>query len=361
MQSGGIVLFSDPHFDNKSSFGVYTSNPEFPGCNSRFHEIAKTFREAVSYTKTNGCEAMFVLGDIFHTRGNISVPVYNAVYRLFREATSSGVSLFLYPGNHDFVDLRAMHTKHSLHSLFMYGSVCTLVDQPTLVETDSFAVGIIPFSMDLDAITLASQQLYPSASKLLRPNTKQTALMLHHSVNGAVTGPHEWQMPNRLNVADLNQSWDHIFSGHYHKHQNVDKLVYVGAPLQHDFGEREYIPGFIHVYPDGSWKHVENNASPRFVITETEDSSVISSLDNHNYNVVRWYGEEKAGEKLRESTNALVEIKPPSLHKIARSDIKTTDSIEDMFKKYIKARTGSVSNTLLKKGLAFYKESHEGS
>ena len=66
---------------------------------------------------------------------------------------------------------------------------------------------------------------------------------------------------------------------------------------------------------------------------------------------------EKTGEKLRDVTNALIEIKPPTLKKIARSDIQTTDSVEDMFKKYIKARTGTISNTLLKKGLAFYKES----
>jgi DNA repair exonuclease SbcCD nuclease subunit len=349
MSTGGIVLFSDPHFDNRSQFGKYESNPEFPGCNSRFHEIAKTFRTALAYAKAKDCEAMFVLGDIFHTRGHVAVPVYNAVYRLLEEAASTGVALFLYPGNHDFVDLKAMHAEHSLHSLFMYNSVCHIIDQPEHVETDNFAVGIIPFSLDLDAITLASKNLLPKTKK-------QTALMLHHSVNGAVTGPHEWQMPNRLNVTDLEQGWDLIFSGHYHKHQNIDKLTYVGAPLQHDFGEREYTPGFIHVKPDGSWKVIENKTSPRFVVLETEDSRDLSALDSKNYNVVRWQGEEKVGEALRDTTNALVEIRPATLNKIARSDISTTDSVEEMFKKYMKARTGTVSNTLLKKGLAFYKE-----
>ena len=357
MKSGGIVLYSDSHFDNRSSFGQYTSSPEFPGCNSRFHEIASTFRSAVAYATQNDCEAIFVLGDIFHTRGHVAIPVYNGVYRLMEEASSGNIPIYLYPGNHDFVDLKAMHAEHSLHSLFMYKSVSRLIDQPSLVETDSFAIGIIPFSMDLAAITLASHQLYPHTSKRLKPNIKRTVLMLHHSVNGAVTGPHEWQMPNRLNVEDLNQSWDHIFSGHYHRHQFVDKLIYVGGPLQHDFGEREYIPGFIHLMPDGTWKHIENKVSPRFIITETEDSSIVSNLNNHNYNVIKWYGEEKVGEKLRDVTNALIEIKPPTLKKIARSDIQTTDSVEDMFKKYIKARTGGVSDTLLNKGLSFYKES----
>lgn len=355
MQSGGIVLFSDPHFDNRAQFGKYESNPEFPGCNSRFHEIANSFRRAMAYAVENDCEAMFILGDIFHTRGHVAIPVYNAVYRLLAEAYKTAVNVFVYPGNHDFVDLKAMHAEHSLHSLFMYKSVCRLVDQPMRIETDSFEIGIIPFSMDLAVITEASAKLHPSV--MVRPTQKQTILMLHHSVNGAVSGPHEWQMPNRLNVADLYQGWDHIFSGHYHKHQNVDNLWYVGAPLQHDFGEREYNPGFIHLKADGTWEHIMNVDSPRFIITETEDSNAISCLDSRNYNVVRWYGEEKAGEKLRDTTNALIEIKPPSLHKIARSDIATTDSIEDMFKKYIKARTGALSGSLLKKGLDFYKDS----
>lgn len=359
MKSGGIVLYSDSHFDNRSSFGLYESNPEFPGCNSRFHEIAKTFRNALDYAVKNSCEAIVILGDIFHTRGHIAIPVYNAVYRLLEEASSRKMPLYLYPGNHDFVDLKAMHADHSLHSLFMYGSMSKLIDKPSLVETDSFALGIIPFSLDIEAISLASQQLYPFASKRLKPNTKQTILMLHHSVDGAITGSHEWKMPNRLNVSDLYQGWDHIFSGHYHKHQNIEKLWYVGAPLQHDFGERTYTPGFIHLLADGSWKHIVNTSSPKFVIMETEDSKDLSALDSHNYNVVKWQGEEKIGESLRETTNALVEIQPPSLHKIARSDIRTTDSIEDMFKKYIKARTGSVSSTLLNKGLTFYKDANE--
>jgi hypothetical protein len=670
----GIVLISDTHFDNRTGFGKYLTNPEFPGCNNRFHEIVKAFREATAYAIKNDCEAIVLLGDIFHSRGMISIPIYNGVYSLFNEV-SKQIPLIIYPGNHDYVDLKALHADKNLHSLFTYEKTVKLYDKASLVQLENFDLGIIPFSPVKDDLLFNAIDL----KKNLRKN-KANMLCLHHSVAGAVTGPHEWKMPHELQVNEIPE-WDYTFcvdtktealtkqgwvaydklqegtliasandlgvfswepiqkmnifpnykgdmvhyggkkhspldhfstpnhtmliatknsknnlvwkkclakdvnvmassrtsssdwigtyeapnldilkdknqedlaelfgwyvsegtrdkrnfvlcqskeknpikynqikdliirlgfhasehkfmirissptlanwfesifgngcqnkklpdwvknwpkpllqklletmilgdgstrnknggcstyhttssqlatdvqeialkigwsvtshdrmkknrtkrvwdltlvkkdirglgkyretikeytdlvwcptvstglwfsrrngrviltgnSGHYHSHQQIGNLWYVGAPLHHDLGERTYKPGFVHVFPNGSWKHIENKTSPRFVSLETDSHDLISKLDPSNYNVVKWTGEITEGDKLRLNENMVVNNKPSSSKIVSRTSISTTEDPEEMIKKYANAKIKNVEQDLIKYGIKLYK------
>ena len=345
----GLVLYSDPHFSNRTAFGKTILNAEFPGCNSRFYEIAITFRRCVDYAIQNSCEGIVICGDIFHDRGTIAVPVYNAVYQLFKDA-SKKIPLILYPGNHDYVDLNAMHADKHLHSLFTYERSCTLQDKPGIVETDSFRLSIIPFHPEPKYVTSAADALTSTSIE------KVNMLLMHHSFDGAVTGPHEWVMPGKLNPNVFPASYDLLFSGHYHCRQRVgDRLEYVGAPLQHDVGEREYTPGFVHVLPDGTWRQVVNNLSPRFNVIEACLESDISGVSSTDYTIIRWKGIQAVGESLRETNPGLLVEVTPSVSAPMRSDIKTTDNVEDMFEKYISAKFGLSNEPILKKGLRLYR------
>lgn len=344
----GIVLISDTHFDNRTGFGKHLTNPEFPGCNNRFHEIVKAFREATAYAVKNDCEAIVLLGDIFHSRGMISIPIYNGVYSLFNEV-SKQVPLIIYPGNHDYVDLKALHADKNLHSLFTYEKTVRLYDKASLVQLENFDLGIIPFSPVKDDLLFNAIDL----KKGLRKN-KANMLCLHHSVAGAVTGPHEWKMPHELQVNEIPE-WDFLWSGHYHQHQQIGNLWYVGAPLHHDLGERTYTPGFVHVFPNGSWKHIENKTSPRFVSLETDSHDLISKLDPSNYNVVKWTGEITEGDKLRLNENMVVNNKPSSSKIVSRTSISTTEDPEEMIKKYANAKIKNVEQDLIKYGIKLYK------
>lgn len=337
---GGIILFSDPHFGNRTSFGRYESNPEFPGCNSRFHVIARAFRAAVEYALENNCESIFILGDVFHERGVIEVPVYNGVYQLFREATGQGIRIVVYPGNHDMQDLRAMHVDKHLHSLFAFEKLANVYDKPSIVQTAYFPVAIIPYSSGARGVVETSERLLNKMSGDIR------MLMLHHSVDGAKTGPHEWVMPNKLDVDAFPEGYSHIWSGHYHQHQMLTstdrkkRLWYVGAPAHHDFGERNYVPGFIHIHSDGKWQHIENTSSPRFKVYTTNDIDKIKDMINPNdYNSVRWQGDVADLEYVKKQLpyNCDVEaenISPSSGVLKTRASIDTTDPAETMIEKY---------------------------
>lgn len=349
--NGGVVLLADTHFANRTSFGRFNSHPEFPGCNSRLHEAINACRQAVDYAVKHDCESIVILGDVFHDRGIIDVPVYNAVYQLFEEIANKGLKLIVYPGNHDYVDLAAMHADKHLHSLFMYNKLSSIIDSPSIVSLDCFFLGIIPFCKD-------TEQIIDNSVKLAAPKPdRPQLLLLHHSINGAVTGPHEWQMPHKLDPYKLDQRWTRIFSGHYHKHQKCGPATYVGSPLHHDFNERTYVPGFVHVKPNGDWVHIENTISPRFCALEVNDSSKLTDLqDTKNYVSIRYTGDVSELDKVKKfvSDNCVVEHRPKGSNASIRTDIESTDAVEDMIKKFTIAKKGE-DPELIKKGIDIYK------
>jgi DNA repair exonuclease SbcCD nuclease subunit len=356
---GGIVLFSDSHFANRTAFGKFESNAEFPGCNSRFHVIAKAFRAAVKYANDNNCESIFILGDVFHDRGVIDVPVYNGVYQLFREATEQSIRLVIYPGNHDMVDMRAMHSDKHLHSLFAFERLAHVYDQPTIVQTAYFPVAVLPYSNSSKGVIYKAEQMVKKMSGDIK------MLMLHHSVNKAITGPHEWVMPHRLDVDSLPEDYSHIWSGHYHFHQQVmsednkRRLWYVGAPVHHDFGERTYVPGFVHVMPDGKWQHIENTESPKFKVISTSDIKDFDEVaTSKDYIKIEWQGDMNEIEKIKKDLpeNCLVEATNSGVVSVARTSIQTTDSVEGMISKYADAKA-LVKNPIeiVEHGVILYK------
>lgn len=355
----GIVLFSDPHFANRTAFGHIDPKAEFPGCNSRFHETAKTYRAAVEYAEENDCESIFILGDVFHDRGSIEIPVYNGVYQLFKETVERGIRLVVYPGNHDTVDLRAMYTNKHLHSLFMFEKLAYVYEKPTLVQTAYFPVCVVPYSNSGMEVVVATEKLVEKMSGDIK------IVMFHHSFNDAVTGPHEWVMPHKLDAHDISEKYTHKFSGHYHLHQRLaGDLWYVGSPLHHDFGERNYNPGFIHVLPDGDWKHIENTVSPRFQVITTMDQKDLENLSTTDYISIKWGGSMGEMEKIKETLpeNCILEYNNnngvASSH--TRTSIKTTDAVEDMIEKYTNAKTSILSNSpthqdIIDHGVSLYK------
>lgn len=335
----GIVVLSDTHFSNRKQFGNYVENPVWKGCNSRFHAIAYSVQSAFQYALKNDCEAIVIPGDIFHERGFIQVPVYNAVYEIFDQiANQSKVKLVLMPGNHDMVDVKALGVQDGLHSLFAMSNMTYVSSVKDIVPLDSFNLHLVPFDSDIKAV-LQRCGLH------LKSKDKKDILFLHQSIEGAETGPTNWKMPHELKPADLDLGYDLVISGHYHKHQKIGKnIVYCGSLVQHDFGERDYTPGFMHVMPDGTWKHIEDTLAPRFVKLVTDKQEDVAKLNPFNYNSVEWTGNDPTDV---EQGNCLVTHTPIVETRLVRSTIKTTDSLREMVAKYVEIRTGEKNPELV--------------
>lgn len=349
----GIVVVSDTHFSNRKQFGKPQTDPVWRGCNSRFHHIAFAFQLAFSYALENDCEAIVVPGDIFHERGLLKVPVYNAVYEIFDQiANQSKVKLILMPGNHDMVDVRAMYGTEGLHSLFAMNAMTVVADKPSHIPLDDFDLYMVPFSSDPDEVLGGAL----SIPRFLRKGTP-SLLFLHHSIEGAVTGPSNWKMPHELKTEQIDAlGFDLNISGHYHKHQNLsDRTLYAGALIQHDFGERDYTPGWLHVLPDGTWTQIENKWSPRFMEIETDCSSDIDQLANSmDYWNIIWKGDSSEKTRWKGVEDASISFKrddPASA--VVRSQITGKDAVPDMFSKYVVVKTGQEDPTLVEYAMQF--------
>ena len=350
----GIVAVSDTHFSNRKQFGKVLPSPVWKGCNSRFHHIGYAFQQTFAYALKNDCEAIVVPGDIFHERGLLKVPVYNAVYEIFDQISNqSKIKLIIMPGNHDMVDVRAMHGSEGLHSLFAMNAMTIVADRASHIPLDGFDLYMVPFSPDPKEVVASAKSIFRKAQA---SPLKPAVLFLHHSISGAETGPSNWKMPHELTPDDLNLGFDIVASGHYHKHQVLPHgIFYVGGLLQHDFGERNYTPGWVHILPDGTWKHVENKESPRFMEIETNSSADLNELANSTdyWNII-WTGEPSEKARWTGLDDASISFKrsdPDGM--VLRSQITGKDSVPDMLSKYVKVKTGQDNPTLVEYAMQF--------
>ena len=347
-----IYSISDTHLSNRQGFSRDITSSEFPGTNNRFQEIIKAIRTCASQAIDDDAEALVIPGDVFQTRGILPVAVYNASYRVFEEI-SKKIRLIFIPGNHDMVSSTALHGDEGLHSLYGFKEFASVAHKPEMYVTDSFTISMIPF--------IHSKEATIEAAKALRKRSKRESkrfdlVFFHHSFEGCETGPINWKMPYPLQYEDI-PDFDGKYSGHIHKHQKIGEgLIYIGAPVHHDAGERHYKPGWLCIDANGGYKHIENRVSPRFVVMEAATEKEIKNLAEDDYKIIKWTGDPAEGYKLRDSyDNMRVEVAPKESNNSIRTEIKTSDSVENMMRKYMAAKNGSVDEELLTYGIDVWR------
>jgi DNA repair exonuclease SbcCD nuclease subunit len=346
-----IYVISDTHINNFVQFNSGTVVSEYSGINSRCNNILNAIKDCAKQAIAEGAEALIIPGDVFHTRGILPVAVYNAAYKTFQEI-SKKISIIFTPGNHDFVSSTTVGSDEGLHSLYGFKEFAVVAHVPEHFVTDSFSISLIPFIPNKDGTVAAAEKLYKIAKK---EKGKFHLVFFHHSFKDAETGPINFKMPYELEYTDI-PAFDGKYSGHLHKHQRVGPantgLVYIGGPVHHDVGERNYVPGWLSIDNKGTYTQIENKVSPRFVVLETDSEKELNKLNASDYKVIKWTGEEAVGYKLRGSKeNIKVEITPKQSKVLSRSTISSTDSVENMARKYMESKLGKVDELLLKYGL----------
>lgn len=349
---GLIYTISDTHLSNRKAFSKELIVNEYPGTNNRFNVIINAIKTCAKQAIEAGAEALVIPGDVFNERGILPVSVYNAAYRAFQEISKS-IQIIFTPGNHDFVSSIALHSNEGLHSLYGFKEFATVAHTPELFTTDNFTLSMIPFIPSREGTKAAAEQLFKQTKK---HKGKFHLVFFHHSFDGAETGPINWKMPYELGYNDI-PAFDGKYSGHLHKHQKIGEgLIYVGAPVHHDSGERYYKPGWLKIDDMGNYTHIENKVSPRFVVAEIASEKELNQLNENDYKIIKWTGDAATGLKLKENfDNIRVELVQADVKTAVRTEISTTDSVESMMQKYIVAKTGAVDETLLNYGLEAWR------
>jgi DNA repair exonuclease SbcCD nuclease subunit len=199
------ACFTDIHFGLKG--GSRTHNQDCEDFVTWFCEQAKL----------EGCETAIFLGDWHHNRSTTDVSTMNYTVSNLEKLSASFERVYFILGNHDlfYKDKREIN---SIEFMRLFPNVVPIKE--TLTSGD---VTIMPWLVGDEWTTVSKIKSRYIFGHLELPNFFMNAMV---------------QMPDHgeLRAEDFNGP-DYIFSGHFHKRQNNNKVVYIGNAFPHNFAD----------------------------------------------------------------------------------------------------------------------------
>ena len=205
------AVCTDIHFGKKSNSKIHNED-----C-IRFLEWFKSMVEA-----DPEIDHIMFLGDWNENRSALNIETLNYSYKGAKILDSIGLPVFFIIGNHDLYRRNA----RDIHSVIPYQELenFRLVTEPTVVpEIGNGGSLVCPYLF---------HEEYPTLVKYLDLETWWG----HFEFKGFVITGYSITMPMGPDPADY-QGPKHIFSGHFHKRQAHDHVIYIGNTFPMDFGD----------------------------------------------------------------------------------------------------------------------------
>lgn len=233
------LFTADVHCHNSLPYAV--RDPETL-ISDRLQDTLSVLDQMGTYAREHDIPDIFILGDLLDKR------LVDAVTLKMVAAKLSGLNeerrVRLVPGNHEAYDGQARH-----FALDVFREMDIWVASPGPDGDVGFQVK----SADLQFVALPYGPT-DRALEVIRmigqgSDPQHTILLLHHSLKGGRVG--EWVCPEGIDQEILHP-FAAVLAGHFHTSQNLyDDVYYLGAPLQHNFGDRGEERGFWDVTFDG--------------------------------------------------------------------------------------------------------------
>jgi DNA repair exonuclease SbcCD nuclease subunit len=337
-----ILIFADLH---AHPFGPYSTILE-NGMNSRLNDAVNCLEQMFTYAKSNSIDMVWFAGDMFHTRKTITVQAHKAVYDVLDKFHTHRISVIMLHGNHDQADRSG--NDHSLHS---FREITKVVDKPTWLHVGGYDVDqaflcAVPYVEDVSAIKELINKKFAGC------DTDIPRFFLgHFGITGAKLGADfVYENPHDASVDDLNT---HIFEagflGHFHLPQQVGtNFWYVGAPLQHTWGDVGQTRGFS-VYDTLTKQYTTHELkAPKFVRLNNA-TECVESPDNYVqlYDKRIWSEDEKEAFKKKlkaRSFEVLPILKDKNIESLPRIDFKPGMAYPDIIKMYVSSGVQSTED-----------------
>ncbi len=242
-----ILFFSDLHLANHGQFSTRLAN----GLNSRLVDGLNVVDQAAKICKERDVAVCVFLGDMYHHRARIETDVLVLGYLAMQRLAQAVKRLVVVVGNHD--QNARLGDLHSLEALKQFALVR---DAPGSVVWGSLNAFAIPYMADSDQMR-----------KALAEVPKCDLLLLHQPVAEALPGPTNSQGKVTISLGDIPfDQVRYVVSGDIHKRQWLanGQFLYVGSPMQHNFGERDDAKSFT-LFDTDTWAFEEvPTDAPRF-------------------------------------------------------------------------------------------------
>lgn len=252
-----IAVFTDLHAHPFPNYSYVLPN----GLNSRLVDAVTCIKQIRRYCVAKEVDLVLFGGDLFHERKHVVTQAFNAVYEQMASFVTAGIPLVMIHGNHDQADKEGRH--HSIHTM---RSFATVIDEPSFIrvagasgsEITLFAVPYVEEAEHLKGVLKA---------EIDREEEIPNIFLGHIGLKGAKAGADFiYRNPAECSIDDIDcGKFDVGFLGHFHMRQKVsDNFYYVGAPMQHDWGDVGQARGFMVYDTDTKLVTFVKLNAPRF-------------------------------------------------------------------------------------------------
>lgn len=246
INSGNVILISDIHFGVSSSSEEWQEN-----INDYFQNWFIPYVK--DELKKTPDAVICCLGDVYHDRKSIDIDVNNLCIDIF-EQLARIIPVYIINGNHD-LSKKTNKGNSSLRSLGNIDNV-TVIKEPTMLQfvegrKNIAKVAAIPYLGDCN----------DENKELVKFNKRADYAFMHTDIS-------KMKFDNGMTIVgavDAEKFAGKVISGHIHKRQETDKVVYVGSPYQMSRGDIDNQKGIYKlVLSTGEMIFTPNNYSPIF-------------------------------------------------------------------------------------------------
>jgi DNA repair exonuclease SbcCD nuclease subunit len=212
-----IAMFTDIHFGRRGNSKIH---------NQDCLDYVNWFCTQV---KNGNYSHVAFLGDWFESRSAINIETLEYSYMALQQLNNLGMPVYFCVGNHDL----HRRTTRDVHSVRMFNEMSNfiVIDKPTIVDSIMFS----PFLFEEEYPKLIEyNDLWAWCGHFEFKNfilTGHTRVAEHGPDHRVFSGPKR------------------IFSGHFHKRQEQDNIIYIGNAFPMDFGDAgDYDRGMCTFY-----------------------------------------------------------------------------------------------------------------
>lgn len=213
------ACFTDIHFGKKSNSEVHNKD-----C-LRFVEF---FCETVKQNKD--IDHIVFLGDWFDHRNAINISTLNYSYSAMKLLNELNMDIFWIIGNHDLY-MRNTRDVHSLPYLDEFKNFI-LIEKPTIVNKN---ILFLPYLFEEE---YSSMQSVINNADIIYGHLELKGFVVTGASVVLEHGPEH----------ELFSSPKRIFTGHFHKRQIKDNVIYIGNTFPHDFSDTNDTERGLAVY-----------------------------------------------------------------------------------------------------------------
>jgi len=309
----------------------------------RIYDSLRSLEQIKKYCLDNDIQKLFITGDLFHKRDGFTSLVLCESYKFLETFRDNNIELSIISGNHDQPYKVFIEGQNNIRHL---ADIANVFSEGVYSRKDygDTTFWFLHWIDDYAKLKPAISEIY-STMDVRRKNVLIGHLMMRFFENDNGTYNNTGFSPTILS------RFNKAFLGHLHKHQHKENIIYVGSPLELNFGERKYDHGFC-VYDTETGKYefvklkyrrfIDYNLKSPDSITEEMIPELKEMFENNIVNVhVNKYAPSNELKSIRETIKEncspkilKIDCAPASIHK--NSDVNTTyDSllIEDDIEK----------------------------